>query len=95
MVISKESLLEELIIHAGEELQHALILADQIDYLDGEPTVKVLPANISADNKEMLQQDLDGENEAIERYIKRIEETEELKCTKLKQERYWQEERCE
>ena len=50
---------KELVVHAGEELQHALTLADQIDYLGGSPTVKVLPASTSADNKEMLQQDLD------------------------------------
>ncbi|TES86782.1 ferritin-like domain-containing protein [Candidatus Aerophobetes bacterium] len=76
---------KELIVHAGEELQHALTLADQIDYLDGSPTAKVLPANTSVDNKEMLQQDLDGENEAIERYIERIGETEELKLLHLAQ----------
>ena len=34
---------KELIIHTGEELQHALTLADQIDYLGGEPTVEVPP----------------------------------------------------
>ena len=28
----------ELKLHAAEELQHALIIADQIDYLGGEPT---------------------------------------------------------
>ena len=76
---------KEIIIHAGEELQHALTLTDQIDYLDGEPTAKVLPANISDDNKEMLQQDLDGENEAIERYIERIGEAEEMKLLHLDQ----------
>jgi len=76
---------KEIIIHAGEELQHALTLADQIDYLGGEPTVKVLPANTSADNEEMLQQDLDGENEAIERYIERIGEVEDLKLLHLAQ----------
>lgn len=74
---------KEIIIHAGEELQHALTPTDQIDYLGGEPTAKVLPANISDDNKEMLQQDLDGENEAIERYIERIGEAEEMKLLHL------------
>jgi bacterioferritin len=76
---------KEIIVHAGEELQHALTLTDQIDYLGGEPTVEVLPANTSADNREMLQQDLDGENDAIERYIERIEVVEELKLLHLAQ----------
>jgi len=76
---------KEIIVHAGEELQHALTLTDQIDYLGGEPTVEVLPANTSADNREMLQQDLDGENDAIERYIERIEVVEELKLLPLAQ----------
>ena len=62
-----------------------MTLADQIDYLGGEPTVEVPPANTSADNKEMLQQDLDGENEAIERYIERIGEAEEIKLLHLAQ----------
>lgn len=76
---------KEVIVHASEELQHALTLADQIDYLKGNPTVKVLPANTSDDNEEMLEQDLDGENEAIKRYIDRIEEAEELKLLHLAQ----------
>jgi len=76
---------KELIVHAGEELQHALTLADQIDYLGGDPTVKVLPASTSADNKEMLQQDLDGENEAIERYTQGVTEAEEMKLLHLAQ----------
>jgi len=62
-----------------------LTLADQIDYLKGNPTVKVLPANTSDDNEEMLEQDLDGEKEAIEGYIARIEAAEELKILHLAQ----------
>src|SRR5436190_18675249 len=32
----------ELEVHAGEELQHALTVAKQIDYLGGDPTVTPL-----------------------------------------------------
>ncbi|MBW1856486.1 MAG: ferritin-like domain-containing protein, partial [Deltaproteobacteria bacterium] len=60
---------KELAVHATEELQHALTLADQIDYLGGVPTVDVVPAKVSQDNIEMLEQDLEGENDAIARYI--------------------------
>lgn len=73
-----QSIQKELIIHAQEELQHATILAAQIDYLGGVPTVDMPPAKISGDNITMLQQDLDGENDAITRYITRIKQSEEL-----------------
>ncbi|MFC2021003.1 bacterioferritin [Chloroflexota bacterium] len=69
---------KEIKIHANEELQHALILADQIDYLGGFPTINVPPAAASKDNKEMLKQDLAGEEDAIARYKQRIVQAEEL-----------------
>ena len=76
---------KELAIHAAEELQHALTLSDQIDYLGGIPTVEVVPAHVSRDNVKMLEQDLEGENDAIARYIQRIEQAEELKLLALSQ----------
>jgi bacterioferritin len=76
---------KELAVHATEELQHALTLADQIDYLGGVPTVDVVPAKVSQDNIEMLEQDLEGENDAIARYIQRIEQAEALKLLALSQ----------
>ena len=72
-------IIKELKIHANEEIQHALILADQIDFFGGKPTVDVADIHTSDDNKEMLKQDLEGEEGAIERYKKRIEQAEELK----------------
>ena len=43
---------EELEMHAGEELQHALIIAKQIDYLGGMPTVTPKPVKTSEDAKD-------------------------------------------
>lgn len=80
-----QSIQKELIIHAQEELQHATILARQIDYLGGVPTVDVPPAKISTDNITLLQQDLDGENDAITRYIARVKQAEELDLYHLAQ----------
>jgi bacterioferritin len=80
-----QSIQKELIIHAQEELAHAVILADQIDYLGGIPTVKMIPAHTSADNIEMLEQDLAGENDAIARYIMRIKQAEALDLYHLAQ----------
>jgi bacterioferritin len=70
---------KELKIHTTEEIQHAVILADQIDYLGGSPSVKVGEIHTASDNDEMLRQDLDGEEDAIRRYKARIEQAEELK----------------
>src|SRR5262245_65927190 len=53
---------EELEVHAGEELQHALILSKQIDYLGGMPTVKPLPVKVSEKAEDLLRFDLDNEN---------------------------------
>lgn len=80
-----QSMQKELIIHAQEELQHATILTAQIDYLGGVPTVDMPPAKISGDNVTMLQQDLEGENDAIARYITRIRQAEELNLYHLAQ----------
>jgi bacterioferritin len=72
-------IIKELKIHANEEIQHAMILADQLDYLGGSPTVEVGPIHVSENNEQMLEQDLDGEEDAIKRYKIRIEQAEELK----------------
>jgi len=80
-----QNIQKELIIHAQEELQHATILAAQIDYLGGVPSVNVPPAKFSGDNITMLKQDLEGENDAIARYIVRIKQAEELNLYHLAQ----------
>lgn len=80
-----QNIQKELIIHAQEELQHATILASQIDYLGGAPTVDTPPAKVSKDSVMMLKQDLDGENDAIARYIARIKQAEELDLYHLAQ----------
>ncbi len=71
-------IIKELKIHANEEIQHAMILAAQIDYLGGSPSVNVGKISTSKDNDQMLQQDLDGEEGAIKRYKLRIEQAEQL-----------------
>ena len=72
-------IIKELKIHANQEVGHAMILADQIDYLSGSPSVKVGKILVSEDNVEMLEQDLAGEEDAIRRYKMRIEQAEQLK----------------
>lgn len=74
-----DSIQKELLIHAQEEMQHAVMLAEQIDFLGGVPTVDVEKREISANSLEMLKQDLAGEENAITRYKKRIGQAEALK----------------
>lgn len=79
------SIKKEIILHAQEELAHATILAGQINFLGGTPTVDVYKSNISDDNIKMLQQDLAGEEDAIRRYTERIAQAEELNLLHLAQ----------
>jgi len=69
---------EELKKHAGEELQHALIISKQIDYLGGMPTVTPLPVKQSDDAREMLRADLENETATIRAYRERVAECEAL-----------------
>jgi bacterioferritin len=68
----------ELELHAQQELQHALMIAKQIDYLGGTPTVEPKPVKLSEDAKEMLRFDLDNESETIRNYRARVAQCEEL-----------------
>ena len=68
----------ELKVHAGEELQHALTIAKQIDYLGGMPTTTALPVKQSDDAREMLRADLDNENATIRAYRERVIQCEGL-----------------
>jgi bacterioferritin len=69
---------QELEVHAGEELAHALIIAKQIDYLGGMPTVTPLAVKTSEKAEEMLRFDLDNENQTIVNYRIRIRQCEAL-----------------
>jgi bacterioferritin len=68
----------ELEKHAAEELSHALIIAQQIDYLGGMPTVEAKKVRTSDKAKEMLQFDLDNETETIRNYRERVRQCEDL-----------------
>jgi len=74
-----DSIQKELLIHAQQELQHAVMVSDQIDFLGGVPTIEVELREISPDSTEMLRQDLRGENNAIKRYKERIAQAEALR----------------
>jgi bacterioferritin len=67
---------DQLETHAQQELQHALIISRQIDYLGKMPTVNPKPVKVSEDPKQILQFDLDNENETIGNYRERIRQCE-------------------
>jgi len=66
----------QLEIHPKQDLDHALILSRQIDYLGKMPVVTPKPVRTSKDPKEMLRYDLDNENETIRNYRDRIRQCE-------------------
>jgi bacterioferritin len=68
----------ELTIHSNEEHAHAVSLAEQIDFLGGTPGVEVATVHVSDAAKVMLEQDLEGELDAIARYKTRIGQAELL-----------------
>lgn len=68
----------QLEIHAKQELDHALILSRQIDYLGKMPAVTPKPVRTSKDPKEMLRFDLENENDTIRNYRDRVRQCETL-----------------
>jgi len=68
----------ELKLHAAQELQHALIVADQIDYLGGMPTATPKEVKLSEKPEEMLRFDLENETETIRNYRQRVKQAEAL-----------------
>jgi bacterioferritin len=69
---------DQLQLHAKQELDHALTLSRQIDYLGKMPTVIPKPVKTSDDAKQMLRFDLDNENETVRNYRERVRQCEEL-----------------
>lgn len=74
-----DSIQKELVIHSQEEMAHAVMLSEQIDYLGGVPTMDVEKRQTAETSVKMLQQDMEGEQLAIDRYKARIVQAEELR----------------
>jgi bacterioferritin len=74
-----ESIRKELLVHSQEEIQHAVMLSGQIDFLGGTPTINVEKREVSKDSLEMLRQDLRNEEGAVRRYKERITQAESLR----------------
>ena len=55
-----------------------MVVAKQIDYLGGMPTVTPQPVRTSQKAEDMLRFDLDNENETIKNYRERVRQCEAL-----------------
>ncbi|MFN2571636.1 MAG: bacterioferritin [Gemmatimonadales bacterium] len=73
MTIAKE--LEQ---HAKEELEHALVIAKQIDYLGGTPAITPKPVRMAEQPEALLRFDLENETETIRQYRARVRQCEAL-----------------
>ena len=61
-----------------EELNHALTISRQIDYLGAMPTVQPKAARVSENAKEMLRFDLENEADTIRNYRERVRQCEAM-----------------
>jgi bacterioferritin len=68
----------ELKKHAGEELSHALLIAKQIDYLNGTPVTQPKAVKMSDKAEDMLRFDLENERVTILNYRERIKQAEAM-----------------
>ncbi len=62
---------------AIEEMKHAEAIAERLAYLGGKPTTKPAPIFVGDSLKEMLQQDVKDEENAIQLYRKIIHKAQE------------------
>jgi bacterioferritin len=68
----------ELAVHAGEELAHAITIANHIDYLGGMPSVKPKEVKTSEKAEDMLRFDLENERQTIAHYRRRVKQCDQL-----------------
>ena len=73
-----DAIAKELVVHSNEEMIHALRISELVGDLGGTPTIDIEERKISQDSKEMLEQDLEGEELAVSRYKERIRQAAEL-----------------
>ncbi len=64
--------------HAHQELDHALQIARQLDYLGEYPVHQPERVDVSEENEEMLWIDLRAEDETVKNYRERIQQAEAI-----------------
>lgn len=69
---------KELESHAAQELDHALKISKQIDYLGGMPNGTPKPVKLSEKPEEMLRADLENERTTIANYRTRVRQADAM-----------------
>jgi bacterioferritin len=69
-----QATLEELRKHVSQELQHALTLAEQVDFLGGTPSTRSPEIKTYESSRAALEADLRLEEAQLERYRERTEQ---------------------
>jgi bacterioferritin len=72
------SIIDELKVHLGQELQHAQILAEQIAFLGGTPITTASEVPAWTDSHAALKADLQLEEGQLDRYRHRFAQANEL-----------------
>jgi bacterioferritin len=72
------STVDELKLHLTQELAHATTLAEQIDFLGGEPSTRVPEVAVAHDSRGALEADLTLETEQLEHYRERVQQANDL-----------------
>lgn len=66
--LESPAIMEEFRSTSMDEMKHAEKLAERIDYFGGVPSTKPGEIKMGGDLRKMIQDDLDAENKAIQRY---------------------------
>jgi bacterioferritin len=69
---------DELAKHAKEELEHAIKIANQIDYLGGQPNATPTAVKVTDVATEMLEADLENEKVTIANYRRRVRQADAM-----------------
>jgi bacterioferritin len=72
------SLIAELKVHLSQELQHAIVLSEQIAFLGGTPSTTVSAIASASDSASALRADLKLEQSQLARYRERVTQANEL-----------------
>lgn len=73
-----DAISKELVVHANEEIGHAVKVSEMLVDLGGVPSVDVEKRLVSRDASTMLEQDLAGEQVAISGYKELVKMAQEL-----------------
>ena len=72
------STVDELKLHLTQELSHASVLSEQVNFLGGTPATDVPDVPATSDSQSALTADLSLETEQLERYRTRVQEATDL-----------------